>query len=135
LPPDGTNVGAEALVLALWSPKWSSAGLPSDRLVNTDGDTTKKPLASFPKTDLFEIGDRWGNPIAYFHRRDYARKDKYITREAKSDLEQETVVTARKDPVTGLYYNPDRYQLISAGLDGVFGTEDDIGNWTPRESQ
>jgi prepilin-type N-terminal cleavage/methylation domain-containing protein len=134
VPPDGTNVGVEALVLSLWSPKWRSAGLPSDRLVNTDDDHTKKPLASFSKTDLFEISDRWGNPIAYFHRRDYGRKDKYLTHETKTDLEQETVVSARKDPVTGLYYNPDRYQLISAGLDGVFGTEDDIGNWTPRES-
>lgn len=134
-PPNDTNVGAEALVLALWSPKWNSSGLPADKLGNTDDDRTKKPLASFPKPDLFEIEDRWGNPIAYFHRRDYARKDKYLTHETKTGDEQETPVSARKDPVTGLFYNPDRYQLISAGLDGVFGTEDDIGNWSVREGQ
>jgi prepilin-type N-terminal cleavage/methylation domain-containing protein len=132
-PPNDTNTGVEALVLSLWSPKWNGSGLPADHLINNDDDRTKKPLAIFPKSDLFEIADQWGNPIAYFHRRDYARKDKYLTRENKSGEEQETTVLARKDPVTGLYYNANRYQLISAGLDGVFETEDDIGNWeTPK---
>jgi hypothetical protein len=35
------------------------------------------------------------------------------------------------NPVTKNYYNPKTYQLISAGMDGQFGTGDDIGNWTP----
>jgi prepilin-type N-terminal cleavage/methylation domain-containing protein len=128
-PPNDTNTGVEALVLSLWSPKWNGSGLPADKLVNTDDDRTKKPLATFPKPDLFEIADEWGNPIAYFHRRDYAKKDKYLTHDNKTGEEDEATVLARKDPVTGLYYNANRYQLISAGLDGVFGTEDDIGNW------
>jgi hypothetical protein len=41
----------------------------------------------------------------------------------------DSTITAARDDVTGLYRNPNRYQLISAGLDGAFGTEDDIGNW------
>ena len=131
-PGNETNVGGEMLVLSLWSPKWGGTTLPADGLGNSDEDASKKPLASFPKPDLFEIKDVWGNPVAYFHRRDYGRKDRYLTHENRSGEESEEIVIARKDPVTGLYYQSNRYQLISAGLDGVFGTEDDIGNWTPE---
>ncbi len=132
-PPNTTNLGAETLVLSLWSPKFKTTR-PPDRLVNTDGDSSRKPLAIFPKADLFELSDQWGNPIAYFHHRDYGRKDVYLTHSPDTGEEYESTVEARKDPVTGLYYNPDRYQLISAGLDGKFGpnedgTLDDIGNW------
>jgi prepilin-type N-terminal cleavage/methylation domain-containing protein len=133
-PGNDTNIGAETLVLSLWSPKWSGTTLPADNLVNTDGDSSKKPLGTFPKPDLFEISDRWGNPVAYFHRRDYGRKDRYVTHDNKTGEELEDVVQARKDPVTGLFYNPNGYQLISAGLDGKFGTADDIGNW-PAEKK
>ena len=133
-PGNDSNIGAEALVLSLWSPKWSGTTLPADHLVNTDEDSSKKPLGSFPKPDLFEIADVWGNPVAYFHRRDYGRKDRYLTHDNKTGEDREDVVQARKDPVTGLYYNANGYQLISAGLDGQFGTADDIGNW-PAEKK
>lgn len=129
-PGNDTNVGGEMLVLSLWSPKWGGTTLPADKLVNTDQDSSKKPLATFPKPDLFELADVWGNPVAYFHRRDFGRKDRYLTHDNKTGDESEEIVIARKDPVTGLYYGANRYQLISAGLDGVFGTEDDIGNWS-----
>jgi prepilin-type N-terminal cleavage/methylation domain-containing protein len=130
-PGNDANLGAEALVLSLWSPKWGGTTLPADHLVNTDEDASKKPLGTFPKPDLFEISDVWGNPVAYFHRRDYGRKDRYVTHDNRTGEEREDVVQARKDPVTGLYCNANGYQLISAGLDGVFNTPDDIGNWPP----
>ena len=44
----------------------------------------------------------------------------------------ESTVAAQKDEATGLFRNPNRYQLISAGLDGEFGTADDLGNWTEK---
>ena len=134
-PGNDANLGGEVLVLSLWSPKWSGTTLPADKLVNTDEDASKKPLASFPKPDLFELADVWGNPVAYFHRRDFGRKDRYITHDNATGEESEAVVTARKDPATGLWFDANRYQLISAGLDGVFGTEDDIGNWASPKSQ
>jgi len=134
-PPNDTNTGCEALVLSLWSPKWAGSTIPADHLVNTDDDRTKKPLASFPKPDLLELADSWGNPIAYFHRRDYGKKEKYLTKNNLTGEHSEATVIARKDPVTGLYYNANRYQLISAGLDGEFGTEDDIGNWPVATEQ
>ena len=132
-PGNDANLGGEMLVLSLWSPKWGGTTLPPDDLVNTDADASKKPLATFPKPDLFEVRDVWKNPVAYFHRRDYGRKDRYVTHDNETGEETEAPVTARKDPLTGLFYNPNRYQLLSAGLDGLFGTPDDIGNWEPRK--
>jgi len=129
-PPNPTNLGAETLVLCLWSPKWSGTTLASDRVVNLDDDQSKKTLATFPKPSLFELGDAWGNPIAYFHRRDYGRRDAYVTKSPVTGETIESTAVAQKDDVTGLFRNANRYQLISAGLDGEFGTgDDDIGNW------
>lgn len=128
-PPNPTNLGAEALVLCLWSPKWGGTSLAQDRLVNLDEDSSKKALASFPKPSLFELRDEWGNPIAYFHRRDYGRRDTYFTESPRTGEKIESTVIAQKDDATGLYHNANRYQLISAGLDGEFGTGDDLGNW------
>ena len=129
-PPNPTNLGAETLVLCLWSPKWGGPNLPQDKLVNLDEDSTKKALATFPKSSLFELKDSWGNPIAYFHRRDYGRRDPYYTLDPTTGEPIESTAIAQKDDVTGLYRNANRYQLISAGLDGEFGTPDDLGNWT-----
>jgi prepilin-type N-terminal cleavage/methylation domain-containing protein len=128
-PPNPTNLGAETLVLCLWSPKWPGTTLAQDRVVNLDEDSTKKALASFPKPALFELRDEWGNPIAYFHRRDYGRRDAYVTDNPTTGEKIDSTVTAQKDDATGLYRNPNRFQLISAGLDGEFGTADDLGNW------
>jgi len=135
VPPNDTNTGTEALVLSLWSPKWPGTNLSVEALVNTDGDASKKPLATFPKPDLLELADAWENPVAYFHRRDYGKQAKLLTRDNATGEEAETVVTAQKDPGSGLYFNANRYQLISAGLDGLFGTEDDIGNWQKPQAQ
>lgn len=134
-PANPVNLGAEVLVLSLWSPKWGGTSLSPDRLVNVDEDRSKKALATFPKADLFELRDEWGNPIAYFHRRDYGRRDAYFTRSPATGEEIESTVVAQKDETTGLYCNPNRYQLISAGLDGEFGSEDDIGNWQRQKTE
>ncbi len=132
--PNNTNLGAETLVLSLWSPDWGGTGLSEDALVNTDNDQTKKAYAKFGKPALFEIADAWGNPIAYFHRRDFGRADKYVTTSQETGEEVDSSVTASMNPVTGTYYNPKKYQLISAGPDGVFGAgDDDIGNFTPAK--
>ena len=128
-PANGTNVGAEALVLSLWSTEWGGVGLSEDSLVNTDGDVSKKPLARFPVPTLFELSDHWGNPVAYIHRRDYGKTAPYSTADPTTGEPIESNVAARMNPKTKTYANPTRYQLISAGQDGQFGTEDDITNF------
>lgn len=127
--PNLTNLGGETLVLSMWSPDWTGTSLPDDRFVNTDNDETKKSLSRMPKPALLELRDDWDNPIAYFHRRDYGRQDKYIVLPNDAEGDEESTVSALKNPVTGQYYQHDRFQLISAGADGVFGTEDDIANF------
>jgi prepilin-type N-terminal cleavage/methylation domain-containing protein len=127
-PPNTTNLGAETLVLSMWSPEWTGTTLPEDRFVNTDHDEAKKSLSRIPKPALLEIRDEWDNPIAYFHRRDYGRADAYVVL-GEDEGGEESTVRALKNPVTGQYFQHDKFQLISAGADGYFGTEDDIANF------
>lgn len=129
--PSETNMGAEMLLIALMPADGSYRAATSyeDHLGNTDGDATKTPLARFKTGDAFELHDHWGNPIAYFHRRDYESSCDY---RAYVDLEGEWVeqsVRGVQNPKTGEPYRPDTFQLISAGPDGVFGSEDDVANF------
>ncbi len=133
-PPNPTNVGAEALVLSLFSSAWSGGDVPEEKLVNSDGDESKKPLARIAGTGLFEIRDEWDNPIAYIHRRDYEKSFAYLSFDTTTGEPLEGTVRARRNPETKGFYNAGKYQLISAGLDGEFGTDDDLGNWArPRK--
>jgi prepilin-type N-terminal cleavage/methylation domain-containing protein len=44
--------------------------------------------------------------------------------------------TAQKDPVTGQFLNPDTFQILCAGLDEVFGNDDDLSNsWSGTRKQ
>jgi prepilin-type N-terminal cleavage/methylation domain-containing protein len=124
--PNETNLGAETLVLSLWSDEWGGTSLDSEDVVNTDDDRAKKDLTATFGKELFELADPWGNPIAYFHRRDYGRKDLYVTESPETGERLESVAEARKSSKTGRWAHPTGYQLISAGLDGLFGTDDDV---------
>ncbi|HED65714.1 MAG TPA: type II secretion system protein [Planctomycetes bacterium] len=133
VPNDGDNVGAEALFVALWSNQFEASGADelADDLVNTDGDSSARRLTDFESRELFEIPDDWGNPIAYFHRRDYdAGPQSYVTFDPVTGEELHSEAKALRNPKTGRFFRSGSYQLISAGPDGLFGTEDDI---TPFE--
>lgn len=136
VPNDGLNVGIEALVVALWSKKYEAGGLLAhvrDTLVNTDGDRSTKQLTDFETRELLEIPDPWGNPIAYIERSDYGITNRrYQTFDVETQQPVESVPLAFKNPTTGQYYAAQGFQLISAGPDGRFGTEDDI---TPFDRQ
>lgn len=127
--PNQLNAGAEMLFLSLYSKDWQSRELPDERLGNSDGDSTRRSLSSFSSTSLFEIQDDWGNPIAYIHRRDYDKEQTYVSSDSATGEAREGVVKGRTNPRTGDPYNRTRFQLVSAGPDGAFGTEDDIENF------
>ncbi len=132
VPNDGENVGVEALVVALWSKGFEAAELGdlADLLVNTDGDSSPTRLTDFETRALLEIPDDWGNPIAYFQRRDYGAKPRtYVTLDPATGEELRSEPVAWKNPTTGRFYRVNTYQLVSAGPDGLFGTEDDIPNF------
>lgn len=124
--PNTVNLGAECLVVQLWSEGWEGGGLGEDRFVNADGDRTNRPLSELGSRELFEFSDDWGNPIAFFHRRDYGRVDLYQTWDPTTGERLESRVQALKNPTTGRWYAPHGFQLFSAGPDGLFGTEDDL---------
>ena len=127
---DGTNIGSEALVVALWSKGYEAGGLLQDvesKLVNTDGDSSSKRLTDFETRSLLEIPDAWGNPIAYIHKDDYEITNRqYVLMNPHTGEEVLSTPLAYKDKTTGRFFNKLSYQLISAGIDGEFGTDDDI---------
>ncbi len=131
VPNDGLNVGVEAMVVALWSNGWEAGGsLEADDLVNVDNDRAARSLSDLGR-ELLEIADAWGNPIAYFHHRDYEAAERpYLTFDPESGAEFTSFPKAFKNATTGRYFRNTKYQLISAGPDGEFGTQDDI---TPFE--
>jgi prepilin-type N-terminal cleavage/methylation domain-containing protein len=136
-PPNATNVGAECLYLALCAQGAPGFGTldNSEGLCNSDGDSLSKRPKGFESAALFELADKWGNPIAYIHHNDYTREDLYVTiggeaGEAPQELQEP--VRAVKNEKTGRFYEPSGFQLISAGPDGKFGSFDDITNFTVK---
>jgi prepilin-type N-terminal cleavage/methylation domain-containing protein len=125
--PNKVNVGVEALVVALWSNGYEGGGdLSADELLNTDGDQTLRELSDLPNRQLFELVDSWENPIVYFRSDDYGESHQYLLWSEEDEFEAEVEVTALRNENLGRFYGHARYQLISAGPDGAFGTDDDI---------
>jgi len=124
-PPNDTNVGSESLLAFLAGAEYGGTGPEEDHLVNTDDDRFPKKTTRYAVSDAFEIGDQWKNPIAYLHPRDYGKRFTYQT-EAESGEVLWGDVEARRSQRTGNYLRGEDFQLISAGADGVFGTEDDL---------
>ncbi len=128
--PSRTNEGIESLVITLWrdGQDWQGREIDDANLGNSDGDSTRKSLTTYSSGNAFEIVDIWENPLAYIHRRDYKKEFTYITWD-ETGAEVENRVKALLSPKTGDPYRKRSFQLISAGIDGIFGTEDDIANF------
>jgi type II secretory pathway pseudopilin PulG len=122
------NRGIEALVKTIFAMPYDGLGLSDDLLGNVDGDSAKGE-------QLFELVDLWGNPIAYFRRTDYGQSQSYLTFDNQTGEEIENEVKARKSAKTGRWANRQSFQLISAGIDGRFGTDDDLGNFEMPEPE
>lgn len=93
-------------------------------VVNTDGDNAAANIGELTKSDLFEYADAWGNPLVYFHARDYKnpqRMEQYVLADG-----QTIVKVAPKASATGGFAREGSFQLFSLGADGQPGTDDDI---------
>jgi prepilin-type N-terminal cleavage/methylation domain-containing protein len=123
--PDAINPGIESLIVFLHQKPTGSDTLAAheDWLANTDKDQNSAEIPLLHRTDKVEVVDAWGTPIAYFasHTGGYTRSQKI-----KRVDGDEVTVHAVKNPATGKHHMPGKYQLISAGLDGEFGTADDL---------
>lgn len=135
--PSKANMGSEMLMLSFYPAdnSYSAADVPENRLCNTDDDSTKKAISSFSNGAVFELADDWGNPIGYIHRRDYGKKFNYVTFSPEDGSIVESIVEAIKSKKTGDYFHKRRFQFVSAGADGIFGTGDDIHNFTIEEDE
>lgn len=127
------NCGIEAVVLCLnrrgTAEPLDVEGMKGIELGNLDKDFTEARLTVWEAKDLFELVDPWGTPLVYFHSRDYDR--------VKSDglgrvmLRNGSITDAEpwRNPTTKSWYNARRFQIISAGPDGMFNTDDDLTNF------
>jgi prepilin-type N-terminal cleavage/methylation domain-containing protein len=123
------NSGSEALYLQFFHPSYLGELPNQEWLVNTDGDLTTRTLTRLESRDLWELGDPWGNPIAYFESLHYEDPALVYMAGPEEEPAQEQTMQALKDDRTGGWEESGKFQLVSAGEDGYFGTEDDIAHW------
>jgi len=132
--PNDTNNGIETLVACISTTKKGGPfWRPQDenQFINADKDKADRNLTNwyFGHNELMEVSDNFGNTLWYLHSADYAKP-------APHHLKVIPYLSAK--PVTLKVYqsdklktpaNPGRFQLVSAGPDGIFGTMDDIRGW------
>jgi prepilin-type N-terminal cleavage/methylation domain-containing protein len=135
LPTNGVNEGIESLVRCLTTRAGHGPYLQFEEkeLANTDndalpqkGDPTKSTIES---RELFELVDAWGNPLIYFHNRDYhggPKLERYITASGER-------ISCRPAPSekTGQYPALTTFVIWSIGPDGKNenGQGDDVCSW------
>ncbi len=126
------NAGIESLVLCLSSQHKNGSffSFREEQLENTDSDLSSIPLKSISKTvfntnELFELIDPWGNPYLYFHYRDLKESTQQFY---MLQGEKVNATPYLKRTKTGSLRGASRYQILSAGQDGVLNNEDDLVN-------
>jgi prepilin-type N-terminal cleavage/methylation domain-containing protein len=127
--PNDTNQGIETVYVTIFlSGHNVSVDLDLDKVLgNTDNDMMAGNPTRSDKTDLFEFVDSWGNPLAYFSARDlksFETVNKYLGKAGEAMAPKPWL-----SDKTGMPLNATKFQLFSAGEDGVFNTADDIKNW------
>jgi prepilin-type N-terminal cleavage/methylation domain-containing protein len=123
---DNKNANSEALFLALFDPAYSGSRPAQDWLINTDGDETNRDMTMLGNRQLFEIGDEWGNPIIYFDSLHYSENNGCSALAGEEGFFDSYDVYPLRSETTNSYYRPNSFQLVSAGADGEFNTEDDL---------
>ena len=124
------NEGIECLLVHIHKERLGRAATLEDKLdwlSNCDGDDGGFYIDRLDTSELHEVIDGFKTPIVYFREDTYGRKQVVVAGEQGDQLE----AAAWRHPVTNQYLNKSKYQLISAGKDGEFNTDDDI-TYPPR---
>ena len=149
--PNKTNVGIEALVLALRSKREQGPYidgpllLDDTRRLNLDMDKALDAalapnyvdIEQGSSPDLFEIADAWGNPLVYLDIKTVTRGnfefDVNLANGTTTKIDATACQNALRHPVTGSL--PTGYVIWSFGEDGVnqYGLGDDITSWAKYE--
>jgi prepilin-type N-terminal cleavage/methylation domain-containing protein len=125
------NLGIESLVVCMNSSRYSGSyafdETAGGKLDNLDSDFTQVLITKFGDKAMFEVLDPWGTPYAYFNARDYMNAEAM----GKISGPEGSPIKAAPwmNPKTKTFYRRDSFQIISAGPDKVFNTEDDITNF------
>jgi prepilin-type N-terminal cleavage/methylation domain-containing protein len=151
--PNKTNIGIEALVLALRSKReqgpYIDAPLLQDdtRRTNLDMDNALEAALDARYIDiepnssreLFEIVDAWGNPLVYLDLKTITRGnyefDVNLANGTTTRIDATACSDALRHPVTGQL--PTGYVIWSFGEDGInqYGLGDDITSWAKYEEE
>lgn len=128
---NGKNTGIESLVMHLsWDPKaGGQLDAHEDWLGNTDGDNAPEAIPLLGRTAKVEVLDAWGMPLVYFSARSgrgYAGAETVAGPLVDGNAGPDQTVKPVANPRSGGFLGPRTYQLISAGFDGRFGTDDDL---------
>lgn len=132
--PNDTNNGIEACVACLSSKRNNGPFYrpPDEGLYcNFDNDKVDKNITQwyFGDNQLRELMDSFSNVIFYMHHVDFDKPKTNQTRYVIQKGEQPTEVKPVKSPSTNTWANTGRFQLMTPGPDGKFGTPDDIRGW------
>ena len=78
-----------------------------------------------------EIVDPWGNPLVYFHNRDYKKPKSYMCTYKLLGRKNASGFKPGKSKKTATYHSWSSYQIWSVGPNGENenGEGDDIGSW------
>jgi prepilin-type N-terminal cleavage/methylation domain-containing protein len=118
---DGINAGIESAVVFLHQ-KGMGLELFDDKLEwlgNTDEDQTDATIPLLQRREKMEVVDAWKMPLVYVTANGYDKPQRVRAPDGRE-------LTARAWKVGGSYLNPRKFQIISAGPDAEFNTDDDI---------
>ncbi|MBL9078618.1 MAG: type II secretion system protein [Planctomycetes bacterium] len=121
-PDNGINTGIESLVtfLSLQRRGGKDLGSLSDRFANTDKDDHGVEHPLLKQRGRIELTDAWGLPLAYFQKLGMEKAQQV------APAEGDPMPVKAKRRADGTFHGAGKFQLLSAGKDGTFGTDDDL---------
>lgn len=133
---NGVNDGAESLLISLATKEKDGPYFePEEKfLANLDNDTVPGGYNLtwyFGDREAREIVDSWGNPLVYFHHRDYDNPKANLQRHELANKKYASGVRPKKSQKTNTFPSWGSFEIWSFGPDGVNnnGEGDDITSW------
>jgi prepilin-type N-terminal cleavage/methylation domain-containing protein len=123
-PDNGLNTGIESLVVFLSQSRADGADLGDLPLTNTDKDDHGVVLPLLNRKERVEVADAWGTPLAYFSKTSRTQGFGKAQTIVFGETGDQAPASPRRN-AEGLLLGNGNFQLLSAGVDRVFGTDDD----------
>ncbi len=121
---NGINTGIESLVVFLCQARGGIDLAENEAwLANTDKDDNGAPIPLLSRSSRMEVVDAWGTPLGYFSATSNGFDKPQRIQPPEEGPEQQA--RAHKN-AEGVHVGARRFQLVSAGADLAFNTDDDI---------